>query len=213
MEWTPDPDHPLTKVCTKCGEEKHLMEFYLRYDTGRRRRDCKACCRARGRRYSAAHAERYRARARAWYAANGERCRARDRERYAANRARQRERAREWARHNAPRVREIRRRSEQRDPRRLLVRQVSRGLVKLGMLDVADRCADCGGGPIELHHPDYGDPFHVVPLCKPCHSRRHWAHWRRYGGGPVKYPEEYEDGQSEQARSGAEEQCRMSNSE
>ena len=37
MYWIPDPEHPVTKVCSRCGEEKHLMEFYLNYQEGRRR--------------------------------------------------------------------------------------------------------------------------------------------------------------------------------
>ena len=43
MYWIPDPEHPVTKVCSKCGEEKHLMEFCLRYKTGRRVAACNAC--------------------------------------------------------------------------------------------------------------------------------------------------------------------------
>ena len=161
MYWIPDPEQPLTRVCTRCSEEKHLMEFYLRFDRGRRRRDCKACGRARYRR---------------WTAANAVRCR---------------ERAREWARRHPERVRETQRRYRLRHGQRNLVRHVSRGLWKLGLIEVADRCAECGGGPVELHHPDYGDVYRVVPLCRRCHSRRHFAEWRRVGGGPVKYPEEY----------------------
>ena len=70
--WTPDPEHPLTKVCTKCGTEKHLMEFYLDYQQGRRRPDCKACLRAQHRRYYQANAVRLRARSRQYAAANRE---------------------------------------------------------------------------------------------------------------------------------------------
>jgi len=41
--------HRLTKVCTKCGREKHWMEFHLDYRRGRRYATCKACKRARQR--------------------------------------------------------------------------------------------------------------------------------------------------------------------
>ncbi|MFC1806475.1 glycoside hydrolase family 2 protein, partial [Planctomycetota bacterium] len=167
MEWTPDPNHPLTRVCTKCGEEKHLMEFYLDYRTGRRIAQCKDCRRAYSRRYHAANAARCRAQNRAWKA---------------ANRERHRESARRW-----------RRRHRERYPRRKAVRGASYGLWKLGLLDVGDRCEDCGSREIELHHPDYADPFRVVPLCHACHMARHFAVWRRDGGGPVKYPEEYRE--------------------
>ncbi len=52
--------HALTKVCTKCGEEKHLMEFYLDYRKGRRLAQCKECMRAYQRAYYAASRERCR---------------------------------------------------------------------------------------------------------------------------------------------------------
>ena len=174
--WTPDPEHPVTKVCTKCGREKHLMEFYLDYQRGRRRPDCKACVRGRRRRH---------------YQANGPRCREQARQYKAAHSDRTREAQRAWRRRHPERLRHSWRRNRRRYPERCLVRRVSRGLRELGLLEVGDRCADCGGGPVELHHPDYGDPYRVVPLCRRCHLRRHYAEWRRNGGGPVKYPEEY----------------------
>ena len=145
MHWPYDPEHPVTKVCAKCSEEKHLMEFYLDYGKGRRLCQCKECMRA----YQ-----------RAYYASNIARCRA-----LAAARAR---------------------RYEKRYPQREVVRSVSRGLVELGLIEVGDRCVDCGGGPVVLHHPDYDDVYNVVPLCRRCHSRRHFADRRRTGGGRVK---------------------------
>ena len=145
MHWPYDPEHPVTKVCSKCSEEKHLMEFYLDYRKGRRLAQCKACVCA----YQ-----------RAYYAANRTRCRA-----LAAARAR---------------------RYEKRYPQREVVRSVSRGLVELGLIEVDDRCEDCGGGPVVLHHPDYNDAYNVVPLCRRCHSRRHVAERRHTRGGRVK---------------------------
>ncbi len=213
---------PLTKVCSKCGQEKHLMEFYLDYGRGRRQAQCKACARAYSRRYHranaarrrarhrhwyAANAERCREQHRQWYAANAERCRRRSRQRYAAHRERELASRREWARWHRERVREQQRRYRRRYPRRLVVRQVSRGLWKLGLLDVGERCEDCGSREIELHHPDYADPFRVVALCHACHMARHFAEWRRTGGGPVKYPDEYWE------VGGQEEECRTPNAQ
>jgi hypothetical protein len=43
-----------------------------------------------------------------------------------------------------------------------------------------------------LYHEDYEDVTHVVSLCRRCHVLRHFAVWRRTGGGPVKYPWEYD---------------------
>ena len=176
MHWTPDPEHPLTKVCSKCGQEKHLMEFYLDYETGRRRPDCKACKRAHQRRY---------------LAANGPRCRARARERYAARPEVHLAQSRRWRERHPEQACERVRRYQRGHRRRQIVRRASGALRQLGLLDVGDRCADCGGGQIEMHHPGYRDPFRVVALCHRCHMRRHFAEWRRTGGGPVKYPEEY----------------------
>jgi hypothetical protein len=176
MEWAHDPDHPLTRVCTKCGEEKHLMEFHLRYETGRRRSQCKACRCAYSRQHYAEHAER---------------CRAKNRARYAASRERRRKRAETPTPQSRARSREAQRRYRRRHPDRAIVRQVSRGLVKLGLIEIEERCAVCGSSEYELHHPDYSDPFRVVPLCRQCHMALHWAEWKRKGNGPVKYPEEY----------------------
>ena len=39
MHWIPDPDRLLTRVCSKCGEEKHLMEFHVQNEVGKRRPD------------------------------------------------------------------------------------------------------------------------------------------------------------------------------
>ena len=178
MHWTPDPDHPLTKVCSKCGREKHLMEFHLNYQTGRRRPDCKACRRAQCRRY---------------YAENAPACRERARRYRAAHPERAREAVRDWLRRHPERVRDYVQRQRRRYPKRDAVRRASRALRDMGLLEVGDRCEACGGEAEVMHHPDYRDPLRVVPLCVSCHMRRHNAAWRRTGGGPVKYPEEYDD--------------------
>ena len=177
MHWIPDPDHPLTKVCTKCGQEKHLMEFHLDYQTGRRRPDCKACRRAQHRRY---------------YAENGPACRERARKYKAAHPERAKAAHLAWRRRNPDRLREYWQRNRRRYPGRNACRRAARALRELGLLDVGDRCEACGGEAEVMHHPDYRDPLRVVPLCVSCHMRRHNAAWRRTGGGPVKYPEEYD---------------------
>jgi hypothetical protein len=62
--WTPDPEHPTTKVCSVCGQEKHFPEFYLSYQTGRTTAACRVCVRARTRGYYWQHPQKERARAR-----------------------------------------------------------------------------------------------------------------------------------------------------
>jgi hypothetical protein len=176
MSATPAAPLPHTKVCTKCGETKYAPEFYLDRKTGRRRPDCKECRRAQCRRY---------------YAENGPACRERARRYRARHPERAKAMVRDWKRRHPERVREYWQRNERRYPKRNACRRVSRGLREMGLLDVGDACEDCGGPADLMHHPDYTNPWRVVPLCTPCHMRRHNAVWRREGGGPVKYPEEY----------------------
>jgi len=178
MHRTPDPDYPHTKVCTQCGRRKYAPEFHLNRHTGYRRPDCKECRRARCRRY---------------YADNGPACREKARRSRARHPDRAKARVDDWKRRHPERVREYGRRTRRRYPERQACRQASRGLRKMGLLEVGDRCEVCGGEADLMHHTDYTDPWRVVPLCTPCHMRRHNAAWRRTGGGPVKYPEEYDD--------------------
>lgn len=41
-----------SKICTQCGVEKPLTDFYKRSDTGKERANCKECFNARGVKYS-----------------------------------------------------------------------------------------------------------------------------------------------------------------
>ena len=162
--WTPDPEHPTTKVCSKCGVEKSLAEFYLRRKTGRRLAECRACVRARVRKY---------------YAENLERCRAKNR------RAHQRE---------DPETRRARRRRyRERHPREAAVRSRFKHLRRSGALELDDHCADCGGAATDMHHESSDGGLILVSLCHRCHMQRHFAQWRKTGGGPVKYPWEYDE--------------------
>lgn len=38
-------DEKQAQICTKCGEEKNILEFYIDYRRGTRYRRCKTCCR------------------------------------------------------------------------------------------------------------------------------------------------------------------------
>jgi hypothetical protein len=238
MYWPHDPAHPVTKVCTRCGEEKPFPLFPLRYDSGRRRNVCRACHNEAARRYYGENAERLRAAGRHWHAANRERALAAGRRFYKANAARLLAEHRRWYaenqeqcraakrryyRANAPRlraemrqrhaaqaearrlqglpeprkhrtreqVRDTMRRYRRRHPGKVAARRATQALRALGILPLAAACADCGGKATDHHHLDYRNPFDVVSLCHRCHMRRHLGPWRRGGGGPVKYPEEY----------------------
>ncbi len=179
--WAPEADHPLEKVCSKCGAEKHLMEFYLRYKLGRRRPDCRACCLARMRRYRRRNLEAVRARRRRRYWRHREEIRAKRRERSPAQVERERAQQRRWSKANRERLRELGRRYRERHPRRFLVRRATQLLRKLGLIVLAEHCQDCGAKATEHHHLNYEDPYAVVSLCRSCHLARHHGSWRPRG--------------------------------
>ena len=168
LYWEPDPNHPRSKVCSKCGEEKPLPEFYLKRRLGRRVAECKACMRERKRRHYLGNRSAVLARVRQY--------RTTHREEHLAARRRYRAAARTRARTKEGK-------SSQHDARKQMVRQATHLLRKLGLLPLAENCAVCGGQPTEHHHLDYTSPFAVVSLCRSCHMGGHWAVWRREGVG------------------------------
>jgi len=155
---------PVTRVCRRCGEEKPLAEFYLNRAKGRRTSPCRRCIRAAMRRY------------------------------YAENRERLIPLRRAWAAQEDPVQRNARqRRCREKNRRKYAVRARTNRLRVLGLLELADHCADCGGPAADIHHETYGDVLALVSLCRRCHMARHYRHWRKHGGGPVKYPWEHDD--------------------
>jgi len=41
-------------------------------------------------------------------------------------------------------------------------------------IKIKNECSFCGSDEnIEKHHPDYGEPEYVVPLCRSCHGNTH----------------------------------------
>ena len=177
MEWPYDPNHPTTKVCSKCGVEKPFPEFYLCYRRGRRRATCKACDRARMRRYIRTNREKVRAAKRRAYAERVDHYRATRRRRDARNREQVCAARRRWRQEHPERVREWGRRYREENPRKVLVREVTRGLRLLGLIELAEHCEDCGAKATGHHHLNYDDPFAVLSLCHGCHMGRHFAVW------------------------------------
>jgi hypothetical protein len=153
-----------------------VPEFRLKPLTGRRCQVCRACTRARFRR---------------WYADRCER-----EERLGVKRKAPYDPAKHRAQLERAQARRERRAGAEAGVeahRKDLTRSRSRRLGKLGLLHQSDQCLDCGRPTEVLHHEDYEDVTHVVSLCRRCHMRRHWAVWRRTGGGPVRHPWEYDD--------------------
>jgi len=160
-------DRP-TRTCRKCGAEKPLAEFYLNHATGRRTSPCRRCIRAATRRY------------------------------YAENRERLIPLRRRWAAQEDPEQRRARvARYRQRHPREQAIRSRTNRLRVLGVLELAAECADCRGPATDLHHETYGPVCALVSLCRRCHMARHFRHWRKHGGGPVKFPWEHDQEEEE----------------
>ena len=61
--------------------------------------------------------------------------------------------------------------SEQ-DPQKLKARHYANVRQRRGKLHPLP-CLRCGADKAEKHHPDYGQPFLVVWLCRPCHLLLH----------------------------------------
>ncbi len=158
---------PVTRVCRKCGREKPLAEFFLYYALGRRRSPCRACARAERRSY------------------------------YAANRDKVRAAQRRYAKREDPAQRRARyARCVRKQRQKEAVRNRTKRFRYLGLLTLAEHCEDCRGPATEIHHETYGDVCAFVSLCRRCHMARHWRVWRKTGGGPVRYPHEYEEGEA-----------------
>lgn len=52
-------------------------------------------------------------------------------------------------------------------------RQKLQHAVAVGWLTRPEGCGECGGTPVDAHHPDYSKPLDVAWLCPPCHGKRH----------------------------------------
>jgi len=151
-----------SRVCTKCGVEKPVAEFYRNHVTGKPVTRCSACIRAAMRQYYAEHREKVRE----------------SNKRYL-----EREDPEQRRRRTA--------RCREKHRREYAVRARTNRLRVLGVLELDPHCADCGGAASDLHHEAYREVVALVSLCRRCHMARHYRVWRRDGGGPVRYPAEY----------------------
>ena len=90
-----------TQVCTKCGLEKPLSEYYFRKDKNIYRRDCKDCMCSRSKKYYRANTEKAKAKSKAWVKANPEKAKAI---------------YKTYRESNPEKVKEIKKRSRQKNP-------------------------------------------------------------------------------------------------
>lgn len=144
-----------TKVCTKCGEEKQLDEFYRDANRDRgRRSSCKMC----HTKYRNENLERMRKRANAYYAAHKKQMALISRRCYLNNHTKRIEYHRKYYHEN----REL-----------CIVRAKSRYAIQTERL-IPCPCEICGTTErIEGHHEDYSKPLDVRWLCKSHHSLLH----------------------------------------
>jgi hypothetical protein len=158
-----DPEVPesLEKRCSKCGQVKPIAEFYLRRKSGRRVAACRTCCRRASR---------------VWH----RRQRERDEEGYRARRRRN------YANEDKGKRRARWRRQYRRQRERAARRNRFRYLRRLGVLELEESCADCGGEAEDLHHRVVDGEMVLTSLCHKCHMARHFAQWREHGGGPLR---------------------------
>lgn len=152
-----------TFLCSRCGQEKYYPEFYLNRETGRVASYCRVCSRAYARLSYVKHAEQRR----------------RD--------------AAEYERTHPEKKRERAKRYREKHRHEQAARRETHRLRRLGVVQKSDICPRCGSGRTELHHDCYDDVVNVTSLCHRCHMQLHYIEWRKHGGGPVKYPWEYDE--------------------
>jgi hypothetical protein len=133
------------KVCTKCGKEKELYEFYKDgRREGRLRSICKLCMGSAGAEHRKKNPEYYSTYSRAWRTENKDL------------------------------MDSYIKRYVEKYPRRRKARGVIGDAIRCGKLIRPEVCSSCGAsGLTEAHHEDYSKPLEVVWLCKQCHAQVH----------------------------------------
>ena len=146
----PDEDAPSCerKVCTRCGLDKPLEDFYL----APRMRDghssaCKCCNDARVKAYHQGRGHQKLVPRRHRY--------------YQEHRSEVDAKIAQWRADH---------------PERIRAHKAVKNAVEAGELVKPSRCEWCGceGTRIEAHHEDYSLPLHVDWICPSCHRQRTW---------------------------------------
>jgi hypothetical protein len=154
-----------TQVCTKCGLEKPLSEYYVRDAKQNRRRDCKACLKSQGKVYRKANPEKCRAHNKAWRKANREKFQANNKVYYQANREKILAQNKAYVQSNAEKVRAVNKTWRETNREKLRARNAKRRAAKLqatpawaDLKEIQDFYVACPPG----HHVD-----HIYPLKSP----------------------------------------------
>lgn len=160
---------PVTKKCSRCGEDKSLKEFYkqkagLLGRTG----SCKDCRRDKQREYQ--KTEQSRVLKREWAKKNPEKEKLRN-ERFKENNP---DYWKEYYKQNS----EIRIKNnkdwKKRNPERHNFYKRFRRAVISGEIEKSEVCQMCGKNTkVEGHHFDYSNIANMIWVCRPCHTVVH----------------------------------------
>jgi hypothetical protein len=140
----------LGKVCTKCGHNKPLTDFYpvdrLSFGVSNM---CRACEKIRRAAYYALNADHAKSLGKKWRKENPEK---------------QAALATAWLARNPV----------AKYPEKVAARNAVNSAVRAGTLVKPTFCENCWQDlPLEGHHPDYSKPLDVIWLCRQCHVDQH----------------------------------------
>lgn len=166
----------MTKICSKCGEEKPLSDFYenKRLKDGHEGR-CKQCVKSYSKEYAKKHRAQRNAYNKRYYERNPEKLKAKKEK----SNQRKRELYKETGYVYNPLKRQyyskekyLKRYHQKKE--RDLVREKLRNAVKSGRIKKPLLCEKCGAsGILHGHHEDYSKPLEVQWLCYVCHDIIH----------------------------------------
>ena len=148
-----------SRVCTQCGEEKPISEYYKKGNTGCTFAKCKGCMTTQARGYTEANREKVSERIHRYYMRNKERIAARVKLHRQKPEQKERQKQRAHELYLAGRVN---------------VWQAVKLAVADGRLVRPNQCEQCGiSTKPDAHHEDYSRPLDVKWLCRRCHNLRH----------------------------------------
>lgn len=154
---------PDSTKCKACGGE--VAPNYLARNDYR----CRACLRARRKRWKAKNREKVLAAHKRHYQRHSVAVCARTRENHRKHPERTREQSRAWYAANREKAAEIRKRHQERYPEKIRARTAVKTALARGQLQRLP-CEVCGGTKAEAHHDDYSKPLEVRWLCRRHHK-------------------------------------------
>ena len=148
----------MTKVCTKCREERPLDKFPPnKHHKDGRGSWCKKCKNAV---------------TVAWSKRNLEKVKKSNKEDYKRHREKRLRKNKQWKKENPDFVLLLSKKGRERFPEKYKARTAVSNALHLGKLIRPDHCSECNKRcKPEAHHEDYSKPLEVVWLCNECHNK------------------------------------------